>query len=154
MAGSVIPMKADRAEGSARPLILASWVLKATASAAPPGDVGGTGNGQPIGHAVLGKLAQVDGGVHLVNTGDDRGGIEQADDKGTDAKGQGEQSLDQTEDGILGPHKDGTDGDKRHEHGHEHGDKRGYKEVEHLGNDLVQTLLEEGKDRASDDDGG
>ena len=69
-------------------------------------------------------------------------------------KGQGEQSLDQTEDGILGPHKDGTDSDKRHEHGHEHGDKRGYKEVEHLGNDLVQTLLEEGKDRASDDDGG
>lgn len=36
MAGSVMPIKADRAEGSARPLILASRVLKATASAAPP----------------------------------------------------------------------------------------------------------------------
>lgn len=28
-------------------------------------DVGGTGDGQPIGHAILSKLAQVDGGVHL-----------------------------------------------------------------------------------------
>lgn len=35
------------------------------------GDVGGTGDGQPVGHAVLGELAQVDGGVHLVDTGSD-----------------------------------------------------------------------------------
>lgn len=84
------------------------------------GDVGGTGDGQPIGHAILGELAQVDGGVHLVDTGNDRGGIEQADDKGTDAEGQGQQGLDQTEDGVLGPHEDGADGNERHKHGHEH----------------------------------
>ena len=117
------------------------------------GDVGSTGNGQPIGHAVLGELAKIDGGVHLVDTGNDRGSIEQADDEGTDAKGQGEQGLNQTEDGVLGPYNDGANGDKRHEHGHEYGDKRGHKEVEHLGNDIVQTLLEEGQDRAGDDDG-
>lgn len=117
------------------------------------GDIGSAGNGQPVGHTVLGELAQVDGGVHLVDTGNDRGGIEQTDDKGTDAEGQGQQGLDQTEDGVLGPHEDGADGNERHEHGHEHGDKRGHKEVEHLGNDLVQALLEEGQNGAGDDDG-
>ena len=88
-----------------------------------------------------------------MDTGNDRGGIEQADDKGTDAEGQGQQGLDQTEDGVLGPDKDGADGNERHEHGHEHRDKRGHKEVEHLGNDLVQALLEEGQNGAGDDDG-
>ena len=117
------------------------------------GDVGCAGDGQPVSHAVLGELAQVDGGVHLVDTGDDRGGIEQADDKGTDAEGQGQQGLDQTEDGVLGPHEDGSDGNERHEHGHEHRDKRGHKEVEHLGNDLVQALLKEGQNGAGDNDG-
>lgn len=116
-------------------------------------DVGGASDGQPVGHAVLGELAQVDGGVHLVDTGNDRGGIEQADDKGTDAEGQGQKGLDQTEDGVLGPDKDGADGNERHEHGHEHRDERGHKEVEHLGNDLVQALLEEGQNGAGDDDG-
>ena len=81
------------------------------------------------------------------------GGIEQTDDKGTDAEGQGQQGLDQTEDGVLGPHEDGADGNERHEHGHEHRDERGHKEVEHLGNDLVQALLEEGQNGAGDDDG-
>lgn len=88
-----------------------------------------------------------------MDTGNDRGGIEQADDKGTDAKGQGEQGLDQTEDGVLGPDKDGTDGNERYEHGHEHGDERGHKEVEHLGDNLVETLLQESEDGAGDDDG-
>lgn len=92
-------------------------------------------------------------GVHLVDTGNDRGGIEQADDKGTDAKGQGQQGLDQTEDGVLGPDEDGADGNERHEHGHEHRYERGHKEVEHLGNDLVQSLLEEGQNGAGDNDG-
>lgn len=81
------------------------------------------------------------------------GGIEQADDKGTDAEGQGQQGLDQTEDGVLGPDKDGAEGNERHEHGHEHRDERGHKEVEHLGNDLVQALLEEGQNGAGDNDG-
>lgn len=117
------------------------------------GDVGSAGDGQPVGHAVLGELAQVDGGVHLVDTGNDRGSIEQADDKGTDAEGQGQQGLDQTEDGVLGPNKDGADGNERHEHGHEHRDKRGHKEVEHLGDNLVETLLEEGENGAGDNDG-
>ena len=88
-----------------------------------------------------------------MDTGNDRGGIEQADDKGTDAEGQGQQGLDQTEDGVLGPDKDGADGNERHEHGHEHRDERGHKEVEHLGNDLVQALLEEGQNGAGDNDG-
>lgn len=117
------------------------------------GDVGSAGDGQPVSHAVLGELSQVDGGVHLVDTRNDRGGIEQADDKGTDAEGQGQQGLDQTEDGVLGPDKDGADGNERHEHGHEHGDERGHKEVEHLGDNLVETLLQEGEDGAGDDDG-
>ena len=116
-------------------------------------DVGSAGDGQPVGHAILGELTQVDGGVHLVDTGNDRGGIEQADDKGTDAEGQGQQGLDQTEDGVFGPDKDGADGNERHEHGHEHRDERGHKEVEHLGNDLVQALLEEGQNGAGDNDG-
>ena len=63
-----------------------------------------------------------------MDTRNDRGGIEQADDKGTDAEGQGQQSLDQTEDGVLSPDKDGPDGNERHEHGHEHGDERSNKE--------------------------
>ena len=88
-----------------------------------------------------------------MDTGDDRRRIEQADDKGTDAEGQGEQGLDQTEDGVLGPDKDGADGNERQEHGHEHRDERGHKEVEHLGNDLVQALLEEGQNGAGDNDG-
>lgn len=88
-----------------------------------------------------------------MDTGNDRGGIEQADDKGTDAKGQGQQGLDQTEDGVLGPDEDGADGNERHEHGHEHRYERGHKEVEHLGNDLVQSLLEEGQNGAGDNDG-
>ena len=88
-----------------------------------------------------------------MDTGNDRGSIEQADDKRTDAEGQGQQGLDQTEDGVLSPHKDGADGNERHEHGHEHRDKRGHKEIEHLGNDLVQTLLEEGQNGAGDNDG-
>lgn len=117
------------------------------------GDIGSAGDGQPVGHAVLGELAQVDGGVHLVDTGNDRGSIEQADDKGTDAEGQGEQSLDQAEDGVLGPHEDGADGNEGHEHGHKHRDERGHKEVEHLGDNLVETLLQEGEDRTGDDDG-
>lgn len=116
------------------------------------GDVGSAGDGQPIGHTVLSELAQIDGGVHLVDTGNDRGGIEQADDKGTDAEGQGEQGPNQTENGVLGPHEDGADGNEGHEHGHEHRDKRGHKEVEHLGNDLVQALLQEGEDGAGDED--
>ena len=87
-----------------------------------------------------------------MDTRNDRGGIEQADDKGTDAEGQGQQSLDQTEDGVLSPDKDGPDGNERHEHGHEHGDERSNKEVEHLGNDLVEALLQEGEDGAGDDD--
>lgn len=116
------------------------------------GDVGGTGDGQPVGHTVLGELSQVDGGVHLVDTRNDRGGIEQADDKGTYAEGQSEQGLDQTEDGFLGPDKDGADGNEGHEHGHEHRDERSHKEVEHLGNDLVEALLQEGEDGAGDDD--
>lgn len=37
-------------------------------------DVGSAGDGQPVGHTVLGELTQVDGGVHLVDTGNDRGG--------------------------------------------------------------------------------
>ena len=40
-----------------------------------------------------------------------------------------------------------------HEHGHEHRDERGHKEVKHLGNDLVQALLEEGENGAGDNDG-
>lgn len=88
-----------------------------------------------------------------MDTGNDRGGIEQADDKGTETEGQGQQGLDQTEDGVLGPHEDGADGNERHEHGHEHGDERGHKEVEHLGNDLVQALLEEGQNGTGDNDG-
>ena len=88
-----------------------------------------------------------------MDTGNDRGSIEQADDKGTDTEGQGQQGLDQTEDGVLGPDKDGADGNERHEHGHEHRDERGHKKVEHLGNDLVQALLEEGQDGAGDNDG-
>ena len=88
-----------------------------------------------------------------MDTGNDRGSIEQADDKGTDAEGQGQQGLDQTEDGVLGPDKDGADGNERHEHGHEHRDKRGHKEIEHLGDNLVETLLEEGENGAGDNDG-
>lgn len=38
-------------------------------------------------------------------------------------------------------------------HGHEHRDERGHKEVEHLGNDLVQALLEESQNGAGDNDG-
>lgn len=53
------------------------------------GDAGSAGDGQPVAHAILGELAQVDGGAHLVDTGNDRGSIEQADDEGTDAEGQG-----------------------------------------------------------------
>ena len=87
-----------------------------------------------------------------MNTRNDRGGIEKADDKGTDAEGQGQQGLDQTEDGILGPDKDGADGNERHEHGHEHRDERGHKEVKHLGDNLVEALLEEGQNGAGDDD--
>lgn len=37
------------------------------------GDIGSASDGQPVSHAVLGELAQVDGGVHLVDTGNDRG---------------------------------------------------------------------------------
>lgn len=81
------------------------------------------------------------------------GGIEQADDKGTDTEGQGQQGLNQTENGVLGPDKDGADGNERHEHGHEHRDERGHKEVEHLGDNLVETLLEEGEYGAGDNDG-
>lgn len=88
-----------------------------------------------------------------MDTGNDRGSIEQADDKGANAEGQGQQGLDQTEDGVLGPDKDGADGNERHEHGHEHRDERSHKEVEHLGNDLVQALLEEGQNGAGDNDG-
>lgn len=88
-----------------------------------------------------------------MDTRDDRGGIEQADDKGTDAERQGQQGLDQTEDCVLGPDEDGADGNERHEHGHEHGDERCHKEVEHLGNDLVQALLEEGQNGTGDNDG-
>ena len=117
------------------------------------GDVGSTGDGQPVGHTVLGELGQVDGGVHLVDTGNDRGGIEQANDKGTDAEGQGEPGLDQAEDGVLGPHEDGSDGNEDHEHGHEHRDEWGHKEVEHLGDNHVETLLQEGEDGAGDNDG-
>ncbi len=82
MAGSVIPMKADRAEGKRQALNLGIAGLKGNGKrCATLGDVCSAGDGQPVGHAVLGELAQVDGGVHLVDTGNDRGGIEQADDK-------------------------------------------------------------------------
>ncbi len=54
---------------------------------------------------------------------------------------------------FFGPDEDGADGNERHEHGHEHRDERGHKEVEHLGNDLVQALLEEGQNGAGDNDG-
>ena len=68
-------------------------------------------------------------------------------------KGRGEQGLDQTEDGVLGPQKTGPTAMRVTNTVTNTGDKRGYKEVEHLGDNLVQTLLEEGENGASDNDG-
>ena len=40
------------------------------------GDVGGAGDGQPVGDAVLGEHGYVDGGVHLVQAGDNGGRVD------------------------------------------------------------------------------
>ena len=85
-------------------------------------DVGGASDGQPVGDAVLGELAQVDGGVHLVQAGYDGGGVQATDDGGPDAQGQGEQELDAAQDGVLKIDKDGADGGD----GDKRGDEDGY----------------------------
>ena len=52
------------------------------------GNVGGTGQGQPVGEAKLGQLAKVDQGVHMVDTGHNGDGVQTAHDEGTDAERQ------------------------------------------------------------------
>lgn len=77
------------------------------------GDVGGAGDGQPVGDAVPGEHGDVDGGVHLVQAGDNGGRVDQADDDVANAEGHLEQPHEQAEDVVLKPDKDGADEEDR-----------------------------------------
>ena len=102
MAGSVMPMQADRAEGQGHRLDLAVLALEGhSQSGTALAHVGGAGQRQPEGQAVLGQLAQVDDGVHVVDAGHNGDGVQAAHHKGTDAEGQGDQSLDTADDAVL-----------------------------------------------------
>ena len=101
----------------------------------------------------MGELAQVDGGVHLVQAGYDGGGVQATDDGGADAQGQGEQELDAAQDGVLKIDKDGADGGDGDKRGDEDGYQRRHEEVEHVRHVLVQPFLQNGEDEAGDHDG-
>ena len=117
------------------------------------GDAGGAGDGQPVGDAVLGEHGDVDGGVHLVQAGDNGGRVDQADDDVANAEGHLEQPHEQAEDVVLKPDKDGADEEDRDIGGKRDREQRGEEEVEHLGDDLVESLLEEAEDPHSHQDG-
>ena len=63
--------------------------------------IGGACQRQPVGVAELGQLAEVDDGVHVVDTGHNGDGIQTAHDEGTDAERQLDQGLNAVDDAVL-----------------------------------------------------
>ena len=117
------------------------------------GDVCCRRDGQPVGHAVLREHGDVDGGVHLVQAGDDGRAVDEADDDVADAQGHLEEEHEQAEDRVLEPDEDRADEEDCDVGGEGDGDERGHEQVEHLGNGLVEALLEEAEDPDADEDG-
>ena len=102
MAGSVMPMKQEKAEGRATALVLPFLRLEGDGQGGGAlCHVGGRSQGQPVGHTVHGQLAHVDDGVHMMDTGDNGGGIQTAHDQAADAERQGEQGLDAADDAVF-----------------------------------------------------
>ena len=111
------------------------------------------GDGQPVGDTVLTKHRDVDGGVHLVQAGDDRRGVNQADEDVAETKGHGEQGREQAEDGVLEPDEDRADEEDGGVGGDRDGHERGHEEVEHVRNDLVHLLLDGAQDPGAHQNG-
>ena len=105
------------------------------------GNVGGTGQGQPVGEAKLGQLAKVDQGVHMVDTGHNGDGVQTAHDEGTDAERQLDQGLNAVDDAVLQRGEDWADDSEGEITGNENGDQRGNKQVDHGGHNFVQPLF-------------
>lgn len=68
------------------------------------------GERQPIGQAELTELAEVDDGVHVVDTGHHRGRVQSAHDERTKAERDGDQPLDAVDDVGLDEGKHRADG--------------------------------------------